>query len=125
MNREPLLLSNFDDERFDSEAFHGAGAKGLKSGCWVPLVYEERILGTLMVASREEAAFTRKDLEVLGHLANQVAVGIDNMVAVGEFKRLSEKLAEENQRLEQEVRVLEEDLPPSTGSTRLSGTVLG
>jgi PAS domain S-box-containing protein len=121
MNREPLLLSNFKDERFTSEAFHHLNAKGMKSGCWVPLVCEQRVLGTLIVGSREEAAFTQKDLEALGHLANQVAIGIDNVVAADEFKRLSEKLAEENQRLEQEVRVLEEDLTTEYGFDEIIG----
>ena len=121
MNREPLLLNNFKDERFVVEAFQHLNAKGMKSGCWVPLVCEERVLGTLIVGSREEAAFTRKDLEVLGHFANQVAIGIDNVVAAGEFKRLSEKLAEENRRLEQEVRVLEEDLTTEYGFDEIIG----
>ena len=87
----------------------------------MPLVSEERVLGTLMVASREESAFTRKDLEVLSHLANQVAIAIDNMVAVGELKRLSEKLTEENQRLEQEVRLLQEDLTTEYGFDDIVG----
>ncbi len=60
MNREPLLLSNFKDERFASEAFQHLNAKGMKSGCWVPFVCEERVLGTLIVGSREEAAFTQE-----------------------------------------------------------------
>jgi formate hydrogenlyase transcriptional activator len=124
-SREPLLLNSFKDERFASEAFQHLNAKGLKAGCWVPLVSEERVLGTLMVASREESAFTRKDLEVLSHLANQVAIAIDNMVAVGEFKRLSEKLGEENQRLVQEVRVLQEDLTTEYGFDEIIGRSLG
>ena len=121
MNREPLLLNTFKDERFAFEAFQHLNAKGMKSGCWVPLVCEERVLGTLIVGSREEAVFTQKDLEVLGHFANQVAIGIDNVVAAGEFKRLSEKLAEENRRLEQEVRVLEEDLTTEYGFDEIIG----
>ncbi len=121
MNREPLLLNNFKDERFVVEAFQHLNARGMKSGCWVPLVCEERVLGTLIVGSREEAAFKRKDLEVLGHFAKQVAIGIDNVVSMGEFKRLSEKLAEENQRLEQEVRVLEEDLTTEYGFDEIIG----
>ncbi len=121
MNREPLLLNNFKDERFVVEAFQHLNARGMRSGCWVPLVCEERVLGTLIVGSREEAAFKRKDLEVLGHFANQVAIGIDNVVAAGEFKRLSEKLAEENQRLEQEVLVLEEDLTTEYGFDEIIG----
>ncbi len=60
-------------------------------------------------------------MEVLGHFANQVAIGIDNVVAAGEFKRLSEKLAEENQRLEQEVLVLEEDLTTEYGFDEIIG----
>ena len=125
MSREPLLLRNFKDAQFDQESFQHLYAKGLKSGCWVPLVCEERVLGTLMVASREETAFAPKDLEALGHLANQAAIGIDNMMAVGEFKRLSEGLTKENQRLQQEVRVLEEDLTTEYGFDEIIGRSVG
>jgi transcriptional regulator with GAF, ATPase, and Fis domain len=124
-NRKPLILNNFKDERFAPEAFQHLDARGLKAGCWVPLISEERVLGTMMVASREEAAFTRKDMEVLSHLANQVAIGMDSMVAAGEFKRLSERLIEENQRLEQEVRVLEEDLTTEYGFDEIVGRNIG
>jgi len=47
------------------------------------------------------------------------------MVAVGEFKRLSEKLGEENQRLVQEVRVLQEDLTTEYGFDEIMGRSLG
>jgi len=125
MSREPLLLTNFKDERFAPEAFQHLRAKGLESGCWVPLVSQERVLGTLMVASHKEAAFTQKDLEVLGHFANQVAIGIDSMVAVSESKRLNERLAEEKRCLEQEVRVLEEDLSTEYGFDEIIGASAG
>jgi formate hydrogenlyase transcriptional activator len=107
--RRPLLLGDLNDDRFAANTFNYLTVKGLKSACWVPLVSEERVLGTLMVASSEEAAFGPKDLDALRHIANQVAIGLENMAAVGRFKQLTEKLAQEKQRLEEEVRLLEED----------------
>jgi formate hydrogenlyase transcriptional activator len=109
-NREPLLLSHFADPRFAPKTFQDLRDRNLKSACWVPLVSKDHMLGTLMVASLKEAAFAPQDLDALGHFANQAAIGIDNMVAAGEFKQLSERLAEEKRHLEQELRVLEEDL---------------
>lgn len=50
---------------------------------------------------------------------------MDSMVAAGEFKRLSERLIEENQRLEQEVRVLEEDLTTEYGFDEIVGRNIG
>ena len=124
-HREPLMLNSFKDKRFAAEGFQHLDAKGLKAGCWVPLISEDRVLGTLMIASHKESAFTRNDIDVLSHVANQLAIALDNILAAGDFKRLSQKLTQENQRLEQEVRVLQEDLTTEYGFNDIIGHSVG
>lgn len=53
----------------------------------LPLQYAGQIIGALDVQSTEANAFTRDDVEVLTTLANQVAVAINNALAIEEAQR--------------------------------------
>ena len=102
--RKPLLLNRLDEETFPSEGTRLVIAEGMRSGCWLPLLNRDRVLGTLNVLSRREAAFTPEDLEVLRQVANQVAIAVDNALAVRQIADLKDKLAEEKLYLEDEIR---------------------
>ncbi|HYN14545.1 MAG TPA: sigma 54-interacting transcriptional regulator, partial [Terriglobales bacterium] len=79
-------------------------AEGMRSGCWLPLVSRDRVLGTLNVLSRREAAFAPEDLELLRLVANQVVIAVDNALAFRQIAELKDKLAEEKLYLEDEIR---------------------
>jgi len=102
--RKPLLVSRLDEETFPSEGTRLVIAEGMRSGCWLPLVSRDRVLGTLNVLSRREAAFTQADLELLMQVANQVAIAVDNGLAFRQIEELKDKLAEEKLYLEDEIR---------------------
>jgi PAS domain S-box-containing protein len=104
--REPLILDSFQKQNlFPPATFAHLNAAGLKSGCWVPLISKDRALGTLLVASRREAAFTQQDLHVLSRLANQIAMAVDNAVTFRQIAEISDKLTEEKRYLEEELHV--------------------
>ena len=102
--RKPLLLNRLDPDTFPSEVTRMVLAEGMRSGCWLPLVSRDHVLGTLNVLSRREAAFTQDDLELLRQVANQVAIAVDNALAVRQIAELKDKLAEEKLYLEDEIR---------------------
>ncbi|HVP52504.1 MAG TPA: sigma 54-interacting transcriptional regulator [Terriglobales bacterium] len=102
--RKPLLVSRLDPETFPSEIIRLVVAEGMRSGCWLPLVSRDRVLGTLNVLSRRENAFTQEDLELLRQVANQVAIAVDNGLAFHQIAELKDKLAEEKLYLEDEIR---------------------
>jgi formate hydrogenlyase transcriptional activator len=102
--RKPLLVNRLDPETFPSEGTRLVVAEGMRSGCWLPLLSRDRVLGTLNVLSRREAAFTQADLELLRQVANQVAIAVDNALAVRQIAELKDKLAEEKLYLEDEIR---------------------
>ena len=102
--REPLLLSSFDSDRFVPETFRHLRAEGLKSACWLPLLRQDRVLGTLIVASRHQGAFNQQNLDLLGHLASQVATAFDNAIAFRQIKELSDRLIQEKRYLEEELK---------------------
>ena len=102
--RKPLLVSHLDPETFPSNITQLLIAEGMCSGCWLPLVSRDRVLGTLNVLSRREAAFGHDDLELLRLVANQVAIAVENALAFGQIAELKDKLAEEKLYLEDEIR---------------------
>jgi len=102
--RKPLLVNRIDYDTFPSEVTKLMVAEGLRSGCWLPLVSRDRVLGSLNVSSRRENAFTPDDLELLRQVSNQVAIAVENGLAFKQIAELKDKLAEEKLYLEEEIR---------------------
>ncbi len=102
--RKPLLVNRLDSETFLPRSPQLLVAEGMRSGCWLPLLSRDRVLGTFNVLSRRETAFTQADLELLRQVANQVAIAVDNALAFRQIAELKDKLAEEKLYLEDEIR---------------------
>ena len=96
--REPVLsdYSKTEDARVISS--------GLKSGCTAPLLFRDRALGVLSIKSLRENAFSREDAELLGQVAKQVAIAVENALAYREIETLKDKLEGEKLYLEEEIR---------------------
>src|SRR5467141_3005091 len=76
--------------------------EGLKTGCILPLVSRNRILGVLSLGRREENAFSQGDIQFLNQVASQISIAVENASAYSEIERARgelEKALEENQRL--------------------------
>jgi formate hydrogenlyase transcriptional activator len=102
--RQTVLREWVDLDEFYSPATRHAYEMGLRSGCSVPLISHDRVLGTINVASLREAAFTRGDAELLEQIANQVALAVENALAYREIETLKNQLAEEKLYLEEEIK---------------------
>jgi formate hydrogenlyase transcriptional activator len=102
-SRHALIMSPVDTERFYSKATRQFVDAGIKSVCCVPLIGRERLLGTLTLGSRREAAFSHRDLRVLTQFANHVAIALDNALAFREITKLRDRLAQEKGYLEEEL----------------------
>jgi formate hydrogenlyase transcriptional activator len=79
-------------------------ASGLKSDCFVPLISRDRTLGVLGVASLQEKVFSECDAALLGQVAQQIALAVENALAFREIEALKNKLEEEKLYLEEEIR---------------------
>jgi formate hydrogenlyase transcriptional activator len=88
---DPAILRLIEDE-------------GLASGCAVPLVSRDRVLGTLDAASRREGVFDARAIELMTRVAAQIAPAVDNALAYREIARLKERLEEKARYLEAELR---------------------
>ncbi len=60
----------------------------------VPLRMEERVLGALTIVSTERTDMVESNMEVLVHLANQIAIALENARAYERERRAAEQLAD-------------------------------
>lgn len=102
--RQPLIVTGEDLNRYKANISRLFIAEGLQSGCIVPLITANRVLGTLGLSSLRPGAFTQEDLDLLMRVANQVAIAIENALAFKEIAELKNKLADEKLYLEEEIR---------------------
>ena len=78
--------------------------EGFKSVCSAPLLSHDRVLGVLNIASKRPGAFSQDDVELLGQVAQQIAIAVENGLAFREIAELKEKLNTEKLYLEDEIR---------------------
>jgi formate hydrogenlyase transcriptional activator len=102
--RQPVFITRREVEQFGSDIAQRIVAEGLQSACCLPLISHGRPLGTLVVASMRQETFPQKDAELLQHVANQIAIAVENAVAFGHVVDTAKKLTEEKLYLQDEIR---------------------
>jgi formate hydrogenlyase transcriptional activator len=102
--RQPVFITHSDIEQFGSDIARRILAEGLKSAYCLPLISHGRPLGTLVVASLLEETFPQKDAELLQHIANQIAIAVENSLAYRQVVDHAKKLSEEKLYLQDEIR---------------------
>jgi len=79
--------------------------EGLRTGCMLPLVSRNRVLGLLGLGRREENAFSQVDIGFLAQVASQIAIAVENALEYGQITEAKERLAEQKFYLEDEIRL--------------------
>ena len=100
----PLLVSRLDALQFPSDMTNWLLAEGIQSACWLPLQRGGKRIGVLNVASKHESAFGEEEMTLLGQIATQIAIAVENALAFQQIVLLKNKLAEEKNYLEDEIR---------------------
>jgi formate hydrogenlyase transcriptional activator len=117
---QPLFVTLQEIEQFELTPL--IRAEGLKSGCFLPLISHGRPLGILVVASLQEQTFPQKDADLLHHVANQIAIAVENALAFGQIVDKANKLSQEKLYLQDEIRSehnFEEIIGESAALTRV------
>jgi transcriptional regulator with GAF, ATPase, and Fis domain len=102
-NRQKVyFFKNADEELLAREMlnFHGVKAGSL---IVIPLGSENRILGTLVVASEDTEQFSQQHAELLSLLKEPFAIALSNALQHREVVQLKEILSEDNRYLRQEM----------------------
>lgn len=92
-----------DARNAESPSGRRIAAAGATFACFVPLISRDRALGAMGVATVSEKAFTEEDAVLLGQIAKQVAIAVENALAFREIETLKNKLEEEKLYLEEEI----------------------
>jgi formate hydrogenlyase transcriptional activator len=106
-------FNHFEEVRDDPESFGNSigrpfyrrvMAEGLISGCDLPLIGRNGVVGVLAALKRSERAFTKDDVAFLEQVAGQVAIAVEN--ALDYERAIKDKDKETKQRLylEDEIR---------------------
>ena len=106
-------FNSFEDVRYDPESFgNGVGQRfyqlvmdeGLVSGCDIPLIGRNGVVGVLAALKRSEKAFDRDDVGFLEQVARQVAIAVENALDYERAIRDRDKEAKQRCYLEEEIR---------------------
>src|SRR5262245_31439330 len=76
--RKPVLRHRPNFEEFPADIMKVAYARGIRSGCAVPLISHDKIVGSMIVASMRESAFNEHDVELLTQIGTQAAIAVEN-----------------------------------------------
>jgi formate hydrogenlyase transcriptional activator len=102
-----LRIATFDEKQLKSMQSEGSRrllAEGIKTLICVPLITRNGTLGTLNVGFARAHRAAESDIAILGQIAKQIAVAVENATAFGQISKLKDKLAEEKLYLEDELR---------------------
>jgi len=91
-----------EEQRFYEDQFYQQ--EGLGRMINLPLIVHNSCIGTLNIGSTLSGEPDEDDLEFLGQVATQIALAIDHVQAYEQIDALQNKLIEENQYLNQEIR---------------------
>jgi formate hydrogenlyase transcriptional activator len=104
---------SFEEVRDDPEYFGSSVgrpfyqrvmAEGLISGCDLPLIGRNGVVGVLAALKRSERAFTKDDVAFLEQVARPVAIAVENALAYEEAIKDKDKETKQRLYLEEEIR---------------------
>ena len=106
-------FNSFEEVRYDPESFgNSVGQRfyqrvmneGLVSGCDLPLIGRNGVVGVLAALKRSERAFDRDDVAFLEQVARQVAIAVENALVYEKAIRDRDEETKQRLYLEEEIR---------------------
>ena len=101
--RQTVLVKRISDATYAPDTIFSLTLLGMQSGCWVPLIHNGEAIGALGVLSKLEGGISQEQAEILGRIAVQVAMAVDNTMAFQRIAELRDKLRQEKKYLEDEI----------------------
>ncbi|MGO8786180.1 MAG: sigma 54-interacting transcriptional regulator [Terriglobia bacterium] len=99
---EPLLLDRQSLSRYGPHL--NLWKMGLQSLCFLPMISRGRVIGTLNLGRLRDGAFSPGDVGFLVQVSNQIAIGVENALNYEQVAAARERLAEERNYLNEEIR---------------------
>jgi formate hydrogenlyase transcriptional activator len=108
-----VRIDSFEQVREDPEIYGSPDGQllykrvieeGLKTGCYLPLVRRDRVVGVLMLSRRSDNAFEKDDVILLEQVARQVAIAVENTMEYEKATKDRDKETKQRLYLEEEIR---------------------
>jgi formate hydrogenlyase transcriptional activator len=108
-----VRIDSFEQVREDPEIYgHPDGQllykrvveEGLKTGCYLPPIGRDRVVGVLMLCRRSDNAFEKDDVNLLEQVASQVAIAVENTLEYEKATKDRDKETKQRRYLEEEIR---------------------
>lgn len=87
--------------------------KGIRTILALPLIGQEKVLGSLITSSTSSNAFGKEEVQILSILANQAAIAIEKSELIVTLKQVQVKLQNWGRELEEKVKEKTEELKRS------------
>ncbi len=100
VREDPEIYGNPDGQRL----YERVVQEGLRTGCYLPLVGRDRVVGVLMLSRRSDNAFENDDVVLLEQVARQVAIAVENALEYEEAVKDRDKETKQRLYLEEEIR---------------------
>ncbi|MGA9305863.1 MAG: sigma 54-interacting transcriptional regulator [Candidatus Sulfotelmatobacter sp.] len=78
--------------------------EGLRTGCYLPLIGRDRVVGVLMLCRRSDNTFAKDDVILLEQVACQVAIAVENTLEYEQATKDRDKETKQRRYLEEEIR---------------------
>ena len=98
--KDPELYGNPDGQLL----YESVIEEGLRTGCYLPLVGRDRVIGVLMLCRRSDHAFEKDDVILLEQVAGQVAIAVENTLSYEKATKDRDKETKQRIYLEEEIR---------------------
>jgi formate hydrogenlyase transcriptional activator len=108
-----IRIDSFEQVRDDPEIFGNPDGRllyervieeGLRTGCYLPLIGRDRVVGVLMLCRRSDNHFAKDDVILLEQVACQVAIAVENTLEYEQATKDRDKEAKQRRYLEEEIR---------------------
>ena len=111
--RKSVRIDSYEQVREDPETYGNPNGQliyervieeGLKTGCYLPLIARDRVVGVLMLCRRSESVFRDDDVILLERVAGQVAIAVENTLEYEQATKDRDKETKQRLYLEEEIR---------------------
>src|SRR5215470_5591737 len=108
-----VRIDSFEQVRNDPEIYGNPDgqllykhvlAEGLRTGCYLPLLGRDCVVGVLMLCRRSDNVFEKDDVILLEQVARQVAIAVENTLEYERATKDRDKETKQRLYLEEEIR---------------------
>jgi formate hydrogenlyase transcriptional activator len=100
VRKDPEIYGNPDGHRLYERVLQ----EGLRTGCYLPLLGRDRVVGVLMLCRRSDNRFERDDVTLLEQVACQVAIAVENTLQYEKATKDRDHETKQRRYLEEEIR---------------------